>query len=185
MSPRAQPCHPRFSPLPHTVRANRLQVRITDSKNFPISKTVAAAHVLIQPGAIREMHWHPNADEWSFFIRGRARVTIFAAEGQARTFNYVPGDVGIVPKNMGHFVENIGDEPLEMLEVFRADEFRDFSLFQWMGETPKRMVVDHLFADDKEGGEAFWKKVQDAEKDEVTLPGDDEDEAREGMGGDL
>jgi oxalate decarboxylase/phosphoglucose isomerase-like protein (cupin superfamily) len=40
------------------------EVRITDSKNFPISKTVAAAHVIIEPGALREMHWHPNADEW-------------------------------------------------------------------------------------------------------------------------
>jgi oxalate decarboxylase/phosphoglucose isomerase-like protein (cupin superfamily) len=40
------------------------QVRITDSKNFPISKTVAAAHLIIDPGALREMHWHPNADEW-------------------------------------------------------------------------------------------------------------------------
>jgi oxalate decarboxylase family bicupin protein len=152
------------------------EVRITDSKNFPISKTVAAAHVIIQPGAIREMHWHPNADEWNFFITGRARITIFAAEGQARTFNYMPGDVGIVPQNMGHFVENIGDEPLEMLEVFRADEFRDFSLFQWMGETPKRMVIDHLFAGDKEAGEKFWDRVHDAEKDEVTLPkGDGKD----------
>ncbi|KAF6829023.1 Oxalate decarboxylase OxdC 1 [Colletotrichum musicola] len=146
------------------------EVRITDSKNFPISKTVAAAHAIIEPGALREMHWHPNADEWSFFIKGRARVTIFASEGNARTFDYVPGDVGIVPKNMGHFVENIGDEPLEMLEIFRADEFRDFSLFQWMGETPKKMVIDHLFADDPENGEKFWDKVRNAEKDEITLP---------------
>lgn len=106
----------------------------------------------------------------SFFIRGRARITVFAAEGNARTFDYLPGDVGIVPRNMGHFVENIGDEPLEMLEVFRADEFRDFSLFQWMSETPKKMVVDHLFADDKEGAEKFWEKVKDGEKDEVTMP---------------
>ncbi|KAI0442962.1 oxalate decarboxylase family bicupin [Xylaria telfairii] len=146
------------------------EVRITDSKNFPISKTVAAAHVTIQPGAIREMHWHPNADEWNFFIRGRGRVTIFGAEGTARTFDYVPGDVGIVPRNMGHFVENIGDEPIEMLEVFKADEFRDFSLFQWMGETPKKLVVDHLFQDDPKNGEIFWNKVKSAEKDEVTLP---------------
>jgi len=142
-------------------------VRITDSKNFPISKTVAAAHVIINPGAIREMHWHPLADEWSFFIRGRARVTIFAAEGNARTFDYMAGDVGIVPKNMGHFVENIGDEPVEMLEVFRTDQFRDFSLFQWMGETPQRMVVDHLFRGDEENGKKFWHSVKDAKKDEV------------------
>lgn len=146
------------------------QVRIADSKNFHISKTVAAAHVIIEPGALREMHWHPNADEWSFFIRGRARVTIFAAEGTARTFDYVPGDVGIVPRNMGHFVENIGDEPIEMLEIFRAGEFRDFSLFQWMGETPKKMVMDHLFANDKENGDKFWEQVKDAQKDPVTSP---------------
>ncbi|KAH7326432.1 RmlC-like cupin domain-containing protein [Stachybotrys elegans] len=146
------------------------EVRIADSKNFQISKTIAAAHVIIQPGAIREMHWHPMADEWSFFITGRARITIFASEGKARTFNYQAGDVGIVPANMGHFVENIGDEPIEMLEVFRSDEFRDFSLFQWMGETPQRMVIDTLFADDKEGGEKFWQQVKDAYKDVVTKP---------------
>lgn len=155
------------------------EVRITDSKNFPISKTVAAAHVLIQPGAIREMHWHPNADEWNFFLSGRARVTIFASEGSARTFNYVPGDVGIIPRNMGHFVENIGDEPIEMLEVFRADEFRDFSLFQWMGETPKKMVVDHLFKDDPKNGEIFWNRIKNAEKDEVTLPDPDNEAGSE------
>ncbi|EON95690.1 putative oxalate decarboxylase oxdc protein [Phaeoacremonium minimum UCRPA7] len=155
------------------------QVRITDSKNFPISQTVAAAHAIIEPGAIREMHWHPNADEWSFFIRGRARVTVFAAEGNARTFNYVPGDVGIVPRNMGHFVENIGDEPLEMLEVFRADEFRDFSLFQWLGETPQRMVVDHLFADDKESGERFLREIKDAQKDPITKGSIREDDMTE------
>jgi len=146
------------------------QVRITDSKNFPISKTVAAAHLDMEPGALREMHWHPNADEWSFFIRGRARVTVFAAEGTARTFDYMPGDVGIVPRNMGHFIENIGDEPLEVLEIFRADEFRDFSLFQWLGETPRRMVADTLFKGDKEAGEKFLERIKDAEKDEITLP---------------
>lgn len=69
-----------------------------------LSKTIAAAHAIIRPGALREMHWHPNADEWSFFIKGRARVTIFASEGTARTFDFGPGDVGIVPRNMGHFV---------------------------------------------------------------------------------
>ncbi|KAK3311083.1 RmlC-like cupin domain-containing protein [Chaetomium strumarium] len=153
-------------------------VRIADSANFPISKTVAAAHLTMAPGALREMHWHPNADEWSFFIRGRARVTVFGAEGAARTFDYQAGDVGIVPKNMGHFVEVVGDEEVEMLEIFRADEFRDFSLFQWLGETPRRMVVDTLFAGDKKAGERFLKSIEDAGKDEITLPpaGDDDEE---------
>ncbi|KAF7193223.1 Oxalate decarboxylase OxdC [Pseudocercospora fuligena] len=150
------------------VIASGGKVRITDSRNFPISKTVAAAHLEIDPGAMREMHWHPNADEWSFFIKGRARVTIFGSSGTARTFDYTAGDVGIVPKNMGHFIENLSDdEPLEVLEIFRAAEFQDFSLFQWLGETPQRNVRDHLFANDPKGAAKFEKAIQGGEKDVI------------------
>ncbi|KAK4944625.1 hypothetical protein LTR10_016059 [Elasticomyces elasticus] len=143
-------------------------VRITDSRNFPISKTIAAAHLDIGPGAMREMHWHPNADEWSFFIKGRARVTVFAGEGTARTFDFMAGDVGVIPRNMGHFIENLSDdEPVEVLEIFKADKFEDFSLFQWMGETPRRMVADHIFANDKEGAEKFLKAVENPVEDPI------------------
>jgi len=143
-------------------------VRITDSTNFPISKTIAAAHLDIAPGAMREMHWHPNADEWSFFIKGRARITVFGAEGNARTFDYVAGDVGVVPRNMGHFIENLSDdEPVEVLEIFRADKFQDFSLFQWLGETPKRLVADHIFADNEKSAKKFLEQIHDAEKDPI------------------
>ena len=150
------------------IRTTGGRVRITDSTNFPISSTVAAAHLEIEPGALREMHWHPNADEWTYFKKGRARVTVFAAEGNARTFDYMAGDVGIVPRNMGHFIENLSDdEPLEVLEIFRADKFQDFSLFQWLGETPQRMVVDHIFANDPDGADAFLKQIEGAEKDPI------------------
>ncbi|KIW33143.1 uncharacterized protein PV07_00014 [Cladophialophora immunda] len=143
-------------------------VRITDSTNFPISKTIAAAHLDIAPGAMREMHWHPNADEWSYFIKGRARVTIFGAEGNARTFDYMAGDVGVVPRNMGHFIENLSeDEPVEVLEIFRAEKFQDFSLFQWLGETPKKMVADHIFAEDKDGADKFLQEIHNAEYDPI------------------
>lgn len=114
------------------------------------------------------MHWHPNADEWSYFKKGRARVTIFAAEGNARTFDYMAGDVGIVPRNMGHFIENLSDDkPLEVLEIFHADKFQDFSLFQWLGETPRRMVTEHIFASDPDAAEAFLKQIEGAEKDPI------------------
>ncbi|KAF2471204.1 Bicupin, oxalate decarboxylase/oxidase [Lindgomyces ingoldianus] len=156
------------------------QVRITDSTNFAISKRVAAAHLDIQPGAMREMHWHPNADEWSFFIKGRARVTIFAAEGNARTFDYMAGDVGVVPKNMGHFIENLSNnEPLEVLEIFRAEKFEDFSLFQWLGESPRRMAKEHLFATDKKAGEKFAEAIRNAEKDIIKAKADFDEEKEE------
>ena len=120
------------------------RVRIVDSRNFAAAKTIAAALVEIDPGAMREMHWHPNTDEWQYYLGGQARMTVFASSGKARTFDYHAGDVGYVPKKMGHYVENTGSEPVRFLEMFRSDHFADLSLAQWMGLTPPELVRAHL-----------------------------------------
>ena len=115
-------------------------VRVVDSTNFPAASTIAAAYVELQPGALREMHWHPNNDEWQFWISGHVRMTVFGSSGKAKTVDYRAGDVGYVPRAMGHYFENVGDEPASMLELFRSDHFSDVSLNQWLGLTPAEVV---------------------------------------------
>jgi oxalate decarboxylase len=122
--------------------------RIVDSSNFPAASTIAAAYVEVEPGAMRELHWHPNTDEWQYYIAGQARMTVFASSGKARTFDYQAGDVGYIPFAMGHYVENTGHEPLRFLELFRSDRFADVSLNQWMALTPPALVQAHLNLDD-------------------------------------
>jgi oxalate decarboxylase len=119
-------------------------VRIVDSRNFPAASTIAAALVEVEPGAMREMHWHPTNDEWQYYIEGSGRMTVFAAEGMARTFDYQAGDVGYVPFAMGHYIENTGDTPLRFLEMFKSPRFADVSLNQWMALTPPELVQAHL-----------------------------------------
>jgi len=123
------------------------QARIVDSSNFPAASTIAAALVEVDPGAMRELHWHPNADEWQYYISGQGRMTVFASGGKARTFDYQAGDVGYVPFAMGHYVENTGTEPLRFLELFRSARFADISLSQWMALTPPELVRAHLNLD--------------------------------------
>jgi len=118
-------------------------VRITDSSNFPVS-TIAAALVEVDPGGMRELHWHPNTDEWQYYIEGQARMGVFAASGQARTFDFRAGDVGFVPFAMGHYVENTGATPMRFLEIFKSNYFADVSLDQWMALTPPELVEAHL-----------------------------------------
>jgi len=115
-------------------------VRIADSKNSPAASTIAAAWVELAPGAVREMHWHPDNDEWQYWVSGHARMTVFGSSGKARTFDYYAGDVGYVPSAMGHYFENVGDEPVQMLELFRSDHFADVSANQWLGLTPPEVV---------------------------------------------
>ena len=123
------------------------QVRIVDSSKFPASSTIAAALVEVEPGGMRELHWHPNADEWQYYLSGRGRMSVFASGGKARTFDYQAGDVGYVPFAMGHYVENTGTETLRDLEMFRSAYFADVSLNQWMGLVPPELVQAHLNLD--------------------------------------
>jgi oxalate decarboxylase len=124
-------------------------VRITDSSVFPASKTISAALVEVEPGGLRELHWHPNADEWQYYIEGTARMGVFASSGQARTFDFMPGDVGFVPFAMGHYVENTGNTTLRFLEIFKSSYYADLSLNQWLALSPPELVDAHLHLDPK------------------------------------
>ncbi|MFE8873219.1 oxalate decarboxylase family bicupin [Acetobacter persici] len=131
------------------IKAAGGEVRIVDSSNFPAASTISAAIVVVEPGRLRELHWHSNNDEWQYFIRGKARMTVFASGGKARTFDFSAGDVGYVPFGMGHYLENIGDEPLVFLEAFNSPHFVDFSANQWLALSPHDMVKAHLNIDDE------------------------------------
>lgn len=122
-------------------------VRIADSTNFHASKTVAAALVTVKPGGMREMHWHPNADEWQYFLKGSGRATVFNAGPAAITADFHAGDIGYVKKGYGHFVENTGTTDLVFVEVFRADRFEEVSLADWLAHSPPDMVAQTLNLD--------------------------------------
>jgi len=130
-----------------TKRTSGGEVRVVDSHNFPAARNIAAALNIIKPGGLRELHWHPNASEWQFYLAGKARMTVFMPVGSARTMDFHANDVGFVPANAGHYFENTGDTDLVSLELFKASEFQDFSLNHWIRRLPPEMVYSHLKLD--------------------------------------
>jgi oxalate decarboxylase len=122
-------------------------VKITDSSVFQVSTTIASALVEVEPGGMRELHWHPNNNEWQYYIEGKARMGVFGASGQARTFDYQAGDVGYIPFAMGHYIENTGNTKLRFLEIFKSSYYADVSLDQWMALTPPDLLEAHLKLD--------------------------------------
>jgi oxalate decarboxylase len=120
------------------------RIQIADSVNFKISTTVAAAVVTVEPGGMREMHWHPNADEWQYYLRGQARMTVFDHGPKATTNDFRAGDVGVVRRNLGHYVENTGSDVMQFLEVFRTHRYEEVSLAEWFGHVPPELLAQHL-----------------------------------------
>jgi oxalate decarboxylase len=129
------------------------EVKIVDRKIWPATN-IAAAIVTLKPGGLRELHWHPNEDEWQYYVSGKGRMTVFAAGGRARTMDFEEGDVGYIDRSMPHYIENTGDEDLVFVEVFPTPFYQDISLAEWLAHTPSRLVEQHL-----EVGEDFLAKI--------------------------
>jgi len=133
------------------------EVKIVDKKVWPATN-IAAAIVTLKPGGLRELHWHPNEDEWQYYVSGKGRMTVFAAGGRARTMDFEEGDVGYIDKSLPHYVENTGDVDLVFIEVFPTPYYQDISLAEWLAHTPARLVDQHL-----NSGEAMLNAIPRAE----------------------
>jgi len=70
----------KMSTMAPTQRTKSGEVRIVDSRNFLASRNIAAALVMVKPGGMRELHWHPNASEWQYYLAGKRRMTVFTSE---------------------------------------------------------------------------------------------------------
>jgi oxalate decarboxylase len=117
--------------------------KIIDSSTFKVTP-MAFLMIELEPGGMREIHWHPDADEIQYYLSGSARMTVFNAVSNARTFDYVAGDVGYVPKNLAHYIENTGTDTVRVLNVFSKGDYRDVSLNNWLALTPPALVRGHL-----------------------------------------
>jgi oxalate decarboxylase len=147
LSAKGQPPHPFIFSLSELAPARQTRggsVQIADSRNFNVSKSVAAALVTVKPGGMRELHWHPNADEWQYYIKGQARMTVFNTGPAAMTADFRAGDIGYVPKSLGHYVQNTGDTDMVFLELFKSDHYAEVSLSDWLTHTPPELVMSHL-----------------------------------------
>lgn len=97
----------------------------------------------IDAGALRELHWHPNAGEINYVLAGEGTIGILSATQETATFAIRPGSITYVPIGDAHYIRNTGSETLRLLIGFsnEAAEHQDFSSVlpwvpsEWLNQT--------------------------------------------------
>src|SRR5260221_5237278 len=116
-------------------------------EQLPISKGIAGVSMRLEPGAMRELHWHATAAEWAFVIEGRVRTTGIDPHGDAEVNDFEPGDVWYFPRGHGHVLECLGNKPCHFILIFdngHFSEFGTFSITDWLGHTPKPLLAKNF-----------------------------------------
>jgi oxalate decarboxylase len=116
------------------------EVRLVSATEFPISTTMTGALMNLAPGGLRELHWHPNADEWQYVLSGKIRLTVFASHGLAKVVELAAGDIGFAPMGYGHALEDVGGGPAELLLVFNGGEYQEISLSTVLATQPAYLL---------------------------------------------
>ena len=111
---------------------------------FPISTTMAGSVIELEPGGLRELHWHPNADEWQYYLSGRAQMGVFLSQGEAVTEEFEAGDVGYAPMGAGHYILNTGTEVCRLLIGFNSGHYQAIDLSAWLATNPASTVAANL-----------------------------------------
>lgn len=111
---------------------------------FPISTRICATVLDLAPGALRELHWHPHAAEWQFVIDGTVRVGAVGPgpHTPSGTEELTKGDVGYVPQNYGHYIENVGVGTARVLLTFNSGIYQAVDVSDWLANNPTQVVAD-------------------------------------------
>ena len=86
--------------------------------NFPVSEKLAGVLMQLAPGGLRELHWHANAAEWAYVIRGHCRVTTIDPQGYSEIVDFGPGDVWYFPRGHGHSIQGLGPDDCQFVLWF-------------------------------------------------------------------
>jgi oxalate decarboxylase len=138
---------------PHSVHKFGREWRV-GAERFPVSQTITGVVLDLEPGGLRELHWHPNADEWQYVVEGQYSVSLFGSHGRYRTETLEKGDVAYIPQGYAHSIENIGNRPGRMLIGFNSGYYQAIDASQWLAGVPAQLLADH-FGKPKEVFEQF------------------------------
>jgi oxalate decarboxylase len=91
-------------------------------------KRLSIRRLLLSPRGVREPHWHTNAHELGYCLRGEHLVTIAGNHSTRHSFTISPGEMFFVPSGALHHVENIGSQEGEIILGFSHERPEDFGL---------------------------------------------------------
>ena len=117
---------------------------VASAREFPVSTTMTGMVLKLKPGAMHEPHWHPNASEWHYVLKGRTRVTLFAFDKRVAVAELSPGECAYIPRNCGHSIQNVGNEDAEIVGALDNGTYQESSLSDWLAKVPRHLLANNL-----------------------------------------
>jgi oxalate decarboxylase len=76
----------------------------------------------LNPKGIVEPHWHTNAGELVYIVKGKTRITVAAPDGSIESLEVNGGQGAFAPASHFHNIENVGSDEVEVIAFFSHED---------------------------------------------------------------
>ena len=114
---------------------------VLTNQNIPPLDGITLFLLTVQPGGLREPHWHPNVSELNYCVQGGAQFEIITPDNTRETFSVQPGDTAFVPQNYFHYIASTTNDPLVFLIFFSGTTVGHVDLSQITTFFPRDLIA--------------------------------------------
>lgn len=90
--------------------------------NLPVLKSLGILGFGLNIKGIVEPHWHTNAGELVYIVKGKTRITILSPDGHIDALEVNAGEGAFAPASYFHNIENIGPDNVEVIAFFGHED---------------------------------------------------------------
>lgn len=108
------------SQKPVQTHGGYLQASLKD--NLPVLDGLGILGFGLTPKGVVEPHWHTNAGELVYIIKGHTRITVLAPDGSVEALEVKAGQGAFAAASHFHNIENVGTEDVEVIAFFNHAE---------------------------------------------------------------
>lgn len=109
--------------------------------NFPVLQGLGILGFGLNQKGCVEPHWHTNAGELVFIVKGKTRITVLAPDGSVESLQVNAGEGAFAPASHFHNIENVGSEDVEVIAFFNNEAPNYIGIGEVIGSYPNELLT--------------------------------------------
>lgn len=124
-----------------TIQTQGGYLQVATKPNLPVLDGLGILGFGLKPKGIVEPHWHTNAGELVYIIKGQTRITVLSPDGKVDVMEVNGGEGAFAPASYFHNIENIGNDDVEVIAYFSHAEPDYIGLGEVVGSYPNEVLA--------------------------------------------
>jgi oxalate decarboxylase len=116
-------------------------LQLATKTNLPVLEGLGILGFGLNRKGVVEPHWHTNAGELIYIVKGQTRITVLSPDGHVEVMAVNDGQGAFAPASHFHNIENIGEEEVEVIAFFSHAEPDYIGIGEVIGSYPNEVLA--------------------------------------------